>query len=406
MSNSSIKKMFFECSVLCLIFFSLLLPQGYAEVGVSENLIKVGSSMDLSGPSVFYGKGYSKGINTYFKYINDKGGVHGRKLEFIVYDDKYEPSRTVSNFKRLVYDDKVFCLLETYGTPSTLAIMPLCETEKIPLLAPSTSAIQVAEPPKRYIFPVWPLLHYYGRIMIDYAVKDSGSKSPRVAFIYYDTELGTQQLEGAKDQAKRYGFEILEAVPYKGTTVDFTSLLLRIKSFNPDYLFAASIVKDTAAILQKIKEMGWDNVQVIGMTASVNQSMLNLAGDAVHFGKGYKAFYAGNLSHENLPGSEDYRTVMKKYYPDETPDEISFHAYGAARLLVEGLNRAGKDLTREKLIEAMESLKNYSDGFNGPVTYGKNERSGTSALRLLKVKEDGKFYGLTDWIYPKFTGHD
>ena len=161
------------------------------------------------------------------------------------------------------------------------------------------------------------------------------------------------------------------------------------------------VIKEPAAILQKAKEIGWAP-QFIGMTASVNQSFLNLAGDATEFGKGYKAFYACYLSDEDLPGPKEYREAMKKFAPDVKPDEISFHAYGAAKLMCEGLERAGKDLTREGLVKAMETIKDYSNSVNPPCTFGPNYRIGASAARLVKVS-GGKFVAISDWIYPKFV---
>jgi len=400
MKPNSIKKKL-ACFLGVFFLLAAFSTSGYAEVGVTDNSIKIGTSQDLSGPCVFYGKGYLQGMNVYFKSVNEKGGINGRKIELIAYDDSYKPSRTVSNFKRLVYEDKVFSLCQTFGTPTTLAILPLIDKEKIPLIAPSTSAIQVAIPPKKYVFPVWPLLHYYGRLMVDYAVNESGSKSPKAALLFMDTEFGTQQRDGAIDQAKKYGFELLDVVPYKGSTVDFTSILLRVKDKHPDYVFLASIIKDTAAILVKAKEMGWAP-QFLGMSASVNQSMLNLAGDAVEYGKGYKALYAANLSDEDKAGPNEFRAALKAYAPDVAPNEIIFHGYGAAKLMCEGIRRAGKDLTREGLVKALETLKDFSNGVNPPCTYGPGYRIGASAARIVKVS-GGKFVSQSEWIYPKFT---
>lgn len=372
-----------------------------AEVGVTDTEIRLGTSQDLSGPCVFYGKGYLQGMNVFFKSVNAQGGIYGRKIKLFAYDDQYKPSRTVGNFKRLVYEDKVFGLCQVFGTPPTLAILPLVAREKIPLVAPSTSAVQVAFPPKKYVFPVWPPLPYYGRLMVDYAVTDSNSKSPKVVLLYMDTEFGTQQRDGAVEQAKEYGFKLLDVVPYKLATVDYTSLLLRVKNLNPDYVFIGGIIKDTAAIIVKAKEMGWAP-QIVGMTASVNQSMLKLTGDAVEYGKGYKAFYACNLSDEDRVGPNEFRAAMQKYAPDVKLNEIIFHGYGAAKLMYEGIQRAGKDLTREKFVKAMETLKEYSNSVNPPCTYGPNYRVGASAARLVEVK-NGKFKALSDWIYPKFV---
>jgi len=398
------RKSFRNRLTLCLgVVFALatLGPPGHAQVGVTASTIKIGTIQDLSGPCVFYGKGYLQGMNVYFKSVNEKGGINGRKIELIAYDDAYKPSRTVSNFKRLVYEDKVFSLCQTFGTPTTLALLPLIDKEKIPLIAPSTSAVQVAIPPKKYVFPVWPLLHYYGRLMVDFAVSDSGSKSPKAALLFMDTEFGTQQRDGAIDQAKKYGFELVDVVPYKGSTVDFTSILLRVKDKKPDYVFLASIIKDTAAILVKAKEMGWAP-QFLGMTASVNQSMLNLAGDSVEYGKGYQALYACNLSDEDKAGPNEFRAAMKAHAPEVALNEIIFHGYGAAKLMCEGITRAGKDLTREGLVKALETLKDFSNSVNPPCTYGPNYRIGASAARMVKVSS-GKFVSLSDWMYPKFT---
>lgn len=400
MRRRYLNESFFICVAFAFIFFFSVVSLSYAEVGVTKDLIKIGMSTDLSGPLVFYGKKNLQGQKVYYESVNDQGGIYGRKIELISYDDEYKPSRTISNFKRLIYDDKVFALNQIFGTPPTLAVVPLTAKEKIPMVAPQTSAVQVAIPPKRYVFPVWPLLPYYGRIMIDYTVSDSKSKSPRVVLMYMDNEFGTQQVDGALEQAKNHGFKILDVVPYKPTTVDYTSLLLRVKNLNPDYLLLHSCIKDTASILLKAKEMAW-TPKIIGMSCAVNQSMVKLAGDAVYFGKGYKAFYACYLADEDLPGPREFRAAMKKYAPGLKPDELIFQGYGAAKILCEGIRRAGRDLTREGFVEAMETLKDYSNSINGPVTYGPNYREGAQATRLLKVSE-GKFVAISDWIYPKF----
>ncbi|MBS1125324.1 MAG: ABC-type branched-chain amino acid transport system, periplasmic component [Nitrospirae bacterium] len=136
---------------LALILSMVTLP-AFAEPGVTVNQVTIGMSTALSGPSAFLGTNFRAGVEAYLGKVNESGGVHGRKIKLVAYDDRYEPTNTVIQVKRLITEDKVFCLLGNVGTPTTLAIKPVLEENRVPLFAPFTGAESLRKPVSRYLF--------------------------------------------------------------------------------------------------------------------------------------------------------------------------------------------------------------------------------------------------------------
>ena len=133
------------------IIVCMVASQAYAETGVTDDQVVVGMSTALSGPASFLGTSFKTGVQSYFNTINDKGGVRGKKIKLIVYDDGYDPGKTVPNVEKLIKEDKVFCLLGNVGTPTSLAIMPIVSEQRIPLIAPFTGAESLRNPVSKYV---------------------------------------------------------------------------------------------------------------------------------------------------------------------------------------------------------------------------------------------------------------
>lgn len=365
--------------------------------GVTETTIKIGTICDLTGPLAFYGKELSAGARLYFSFINDQGGVHGRKIEYIVEDDGYRPPKAVAAARKLLDKDKIFCFVGVLGTPSCTAIFPILEETKVPLIGPVTASSTMHTPPKRYVFALPGSYDAQSRIAVKYIV-DSGAESPRLAILYQDDGYGRDGLKGLREGAKVHNLEIVAEETYKRGAIDFSSQALSLKKANPTHVILYTVVRETAAILKEAKRLNWNPV-FIGSNATADDKTVALAGDAA---EGYLALQFMDFYSEDLPAGVAYRELIKKYDPEHSPGFLHAVGYTVASLLVEGLQRAGKNPTREGLVEAMESFDNFADTMMPPITYGKNKRGGGDAAIMLKADVKAKkFVKISDWIKPE-----
>ena len=175
----------FLVTIMFLLFGIILPPTNIlAEVGVTDATIKIGATIDLTGPSAFAEVEYNKGINLYFRQVNEEGGIHGRKIDFIVEDDGYVVSKAVGNTKKLIERDKVFCLIATSSTESTLAQLPLLQKHKVPLVASHSMDEVWIVKPQKYIFPVNVTTNMaQGRHIVWFIVNDLSEKTPKIGII-------------------------------------------------------------------------------------------------------------------------------------------------------------------------------------------------------------------------------
>ncbi len=383
---------------IVLLFLVLASPLWAEDApGVTETTIKVGTICDLTGPLAFYGQELSAGARLYFSFINDQGGVHGRKIEYVVEDDGYRPPKAVAAARKLLDKDKIFCFLAVLGTPSCTAIFPILEQEQVPLVGPVTASSSMHTPPKKYVFALPGSYDAQSRIAVKY-ILESGTESPRLAILYQDDGYGKDGLKGLKEGAKAHNLEIVAEETYKRGAVDFSSQALNLKKANPTHVILYTVIRETAAILTEAKRLNWNPV-FIGSNATADDKIIALAGDAA---EGYMALQFMDFYTEDLPAAAAYRELIKKYDPEHSPGFLHALGYTVAGLLVEGLNRAGENPTREGLVEAMESFKNFAGTMMPAITYGENLRGGGDAAIVLKADVNSKkFVKISDWIKPK-----
>jgi branched-chain amino acid transport system substrate-binding protein len=190
-------------------FILLTYSDGNGEVGVTDKVIKIGCHLDLSGAAVGWGAGESKGLKAYMNYLNDQGGIFGRKIEMIIEDDNYSPAKAVAATKKMIEQDKVFCFIGNLGSAPSLATYPIIEENKIPLLFAHNGANQHAYPPKKYDFALWTRYQDQMPILVDYAMKEF--KMRKMGMIYQDDEAGKNCLDGTINGLKKYNLELVAA---------------------------------------------------------------------------------------------------------------------------------------------------------------------------------------------------
>jgi branched-chain amino acid transport system substrate-binding protein len=364
-------------------------------IGVTDTEIRIGQWGPQTGPAAPWGA-VARGTDMYFKMINEQdGGIHGRKLKHMMFDDGYNPARTKAGVKELVEGPGVFAFVSGVGTAPGLAVMDYLIEKNIPWINPSTGSTYWAYPPKKTVFAVYPNYPDEGNILASYAVDDLGKK--RVAMLYQNDDYGLGGVVGVKNALQKRNLSLVAEVPVEPTEKDLKSHIARLKSANPDVviLFAGPtqvVIGRKVAAAMKFDPL-WMSTSTLSDVAFMNQITSGLWEGTI-----FTSF--GALPTDDTPLMNRYRDYFQKNAPEGERFSTFFLAgYGYAEPLVEGLKLAGRDLTTENFIQAMESIKNFQ-GILGRVTYGPDKRQGQRACFLAKAGKGEEIIKLSDWIYP------
>ena len=383
-------KLFFSIGIIFL-FILTAVPFASAEDGVTDTTVKIGWIGDLTGPVAINATPVLDGIKMYAKSVNDKGGINGRKLNILSETDNYAPSQTVAAAKKLIASDKIFCMVGNIGAHTTASIIPLLQKSKTPLLFPGSASTSLYTPPKKYVFSIMSTYETESRIHADYIVNTI--EKPRVFVIYMDTSLGKEPLGGIKDQLKKYGVDIIGAAAHKPTAVDFSSQALQCREAKANAVVIYSIGRPTASFLLECKKINY-KPQFILFSSECVDALLKLAGDAV---EGAVGTHVVSLLNSKDPEVDEYKSVLKKYYPAKKPRVIELIGYTMMRAAGDAIKKCGRNLTRDKLINVLESFKNYDSGAFGPVTFNRNRRIGADNVVYLAVKGGKYVYLVPGW---------
>jgi branched-chain amino acid transport system substrate-binding protein len=374
-----------------------------AEVpGVSATAIKLGSFGPLSGPAAQWGL-VLKGMEAYFAFINDKGGIHGRKLEFIYRDDQYNPSKTPAVVRELVEKENVFALVGGVGTANGRAVADYLEQKGVPFFTPSSGDKFWSEGGKQNVYTVFPKYETEGEILGDYVGREL--KAKKIVVLYQDDDFGKQGLDGVKKGLARHeGSEIVLEVTTQPTDTDLSGQVSQISAKAPDVLVLYAAPKQAVTAV-KMLDAQKKKPQLVTSFVLSDPVLFKLAGESW---EGAITSAASLLPDSDDPAVAKYKQLLAKYGGGKLPPG-TFTMAGVlfAMPLVEALERAGKDLTREKLYSAIETLKDWNQG--GPhwdagplgpsVTFTKTRRLGADRIYLAKAKR-GKWEKITNWLEP------
>jgi len=385
------------------VFFLCLTGNSDAEStktpGVTDTKIIVGGTGPYTGPAAEYPAQFKRGIDLYFKKINvEEGGIYGRKLHYIGEDDVMMVQRSVAAFKKLAERDKVFAMLANAGSANVVAQFPLVEEYQIALVGPYAGTSQVTNPPKKRVFTTMTNWLDQARIGVDYAIDELGLSNPKIAVTGWDDETGYDTLKGANKQLKIRGKKEAIHIFCSRSAADLSSTVLKLKRKNPDIVFASGNIRIGAQLMKEAYKIGWKPYWMFS-SAFVDNNMIKLAEKAATYGKGFIGVNVFENEAGNSSAAIAFRKAKAKYAPKTKISPFYFWAYASADVFVKGLRVAGKDLTREKFVQALASLNDYENGILPKFSYGPN-RTGPVGGYLVKI-EDGKFKKLTDWRYPK-----
>ena len=379
-----------------LVLFLVLLaafaaaPAG-AQQGVTDTEILLGGSNSFSGPLAFTGEQMTKyGIDLYFKVVNDSGGIHGRRIRTVYYDDGYKPQEAVANTKKLVEQDRVFAIIAPQGSPPVVATLGYLEEQKVPMLFPYQSSPVTRG--KKYVFQGMTVSDRSSVMMIDYLAGQRGYK--RFAAIYQDDEYGKSFLAAFEKDLGRHGLKLVASESVKRGVTDVSAQIAKLQAAKPDVTFLVLVPGPAAQALKERQKIGWTDTLMVSTGQLTDERYLALAGEAAEGVEGL-SLWPDPLTSE-LPGVKLYRQHMQKYFPKNEPNRYSIAGYFAGMLFAEGAKRAGRALTRDSLIAALEGIKGFESGILAPLTIGPDHETQKQGF-WVRV-EKGRFKTLTDWL--------
>ena len=373
--------------------------QAASVAGVTDTEVVIGMSTPLSGPAALWGV-TAQGAKAWADYVNDKGGVNGRKIKVILKDDGYNPARAMANLTEM--KGQVFAVCALLGTAIANATKDFFAENKIPLITVYADVRIWANYPKdklKYIFVSYTDYENEAEFLATYAVKNAGAK--KVALFYQNDDYGKMAMEGAKiGLSKLPGKpELAGAVPYEVTERALATHAQKLKETGADTVLLYPTMTHGALILKEMAKIGYRPQALTTFTL----------GDPIMYGLAtadvWEGVYPAAPAQSGVPGepaADRVIEILKKYDPALAGKEY-LALFGAVSMmhLVEGLKNAGKDLTPDSLVKGMEMIKNWKpEGIGAPVTYAPDQHHGLNGSRMMKA-EKGKHVPVSDYVIYK-----
>jgi branched-chain amino acid transport system substrate-binding protein len=375
------------------VAIALSISSAYAQKkydpGATDTEIKIGQTVPFSGPASAYAT-IGKAQAAYFNMINEQGGVNGRKINLIQYDDAYSPPKAVEQVRKLVESDEVLLTFQIIGTPSNAAVQKYLNAKKVPQLFAATGASKFTDPKN---FP-WTLgfnPNYFveGRIYGQYILKEY--PNAKIGVLYQNDDLGKDYLNGIKSGlGDKAATMIVAEASYEVSDPTIDSQILKLKSAGADLFFSASTPKFAAQAIKKNAELGWKPVHILDINATSVGAVMQPAGleaskgvISVNYGKD-----PSDPTWKDDAGMKRYFDFMAKYFPDGDKNSgFNTYGYGTAQLMVQVLKQCGDDLTRENVLRQATNLKNVQLDLSLPGIVGNttpNDYRVNKQLQMMK----------------------
>ncbi len=357
----------------------------HAEPGVSADKIVFGQSAAFKGPAAALGLGMRQGILAAFEEANAAGGVNGRKLELVSYNDGYEPNKAIENTKRLLEDDKVFALIGEVGTPTSKAAQPIASDMGAPFIGPFTGAEFLRTPYKRTVINVRASYYQETEAMVERLVEDLGIS--RIAILYQDDSYGRAGLAGAQLALDRRGMELVAEGTYKRNTVAVKRAVLAIRKGAPEAVIMIGAYKPCAEFIRVARKVGLEskflNVSFVGSKALAKE--LGTDGQGV-------------IVTQVVPFPEDtsnplvasYQEALQVWNPEAESGFVSLEGYLVGRLTIKVLQELGASVTRESFLDKVAEIGNFDLG-GVSLSYGPEDNQGMDQVFLTVIQSDGRF---------------
>lgn len=358
----------------------------HAGQGVSDAEIVLGQSLDLSGPLAEMAPDMVSATKVYLDAVNAQGGVHGRRIRMVTLDDGYKPDNSVKNVGKMIADDGVFALCNLTGTANVAAILPLLakESPPVPLISPFTGADLVRAPGLDHVFNI---RASYGDEAEKLVQHLTTLGVPRIAVLWVNNGFGKDGLAGVRKSMEKRGQKLHADAPIQADSSDVQQAVAALSASEPDAIIMITAGAPTVSFIKTYRKVSrgarFYTLSVMGTQATLRA----LGEDGV--GVVVTSVVPFPWS-QSMPLAREYRAALQKGGFEKNVSFIGLEAYLNAKVLVEGLRRAGKDLTRARFIQALESLRHFDIG-GFEVDYGKGVRQGSRFVDLTIIGKGEKF---------------
>jgi len=342
-------------SIAALLAAALASPTALA-----QKTIKIGNTNPYSGPASAYGT-IGKTIGAYWKMVNDHGGINGRKIEWISYDDGYSPPKTVEMARRLVEQDQVLLIFQSLGTPTNSAIYKYMNAKKVPHLFVATGATKWNDP-KHYPWTMgWqPNYQTEGRIYAEHILKNN--PKAKIAVLYQNDDYGKDYLKGFRDGLGSHANMIVKEVSYETSDPTVDSQMLQLQASGADTFFNITTPKFAAQAIRKAYDSGWKPTQYLNNVSASVGSVLKPAGLEKAVGVISTQYLKDptDPQWQNDPAIKEWKAFMAKYYPEgNLADASNVYGYAVAQTMEQVLKQCGNNLSRANILKQAENLKDF-----------------------------------------------
>lgn len=349
--------------------------------GLSDTRIVLGQSAPFSGAAEQLGLQFHLGAQLYFEALNAKGGVNGRRIEIKRLDDGYEPERCAANTRQLISED-VFALFGYIGTPTSLAALPLATAAKVPFFAPFTGAEALREPFNRYAIHVR-ASYFDETAAIVRQITSVGIK--RISVFYQNDAYGKTGLEGVSRALKALNMEAISTGTVERNSTDVAAAVESIMAQRPESIVQISAYKSCAAFIREARKRGFGgnfyNVSFVGTQALLDELGPDARGVAISQVMPFPYTPITPISGEYLAAVRAKQGRAANY--------SGIEGFVAAKVFTEAVRRAGRNLTRDNFIAAIQSMKNVDLG-GFPVDFSPSKHTGSKFVELTLLTEDGR----------------
>lgn len=362
--------------------------------GVSDTEIRLGSSLALTGHAGYLGTQTLRGAEAYIRHVNDSGGVHGRKITIVARDDSYDPPKCLANTQRFIIDNDVLALFCYVGTPTTVKVLPLVEEARIPLVGMFTGANALRQPFNRYVVNIRPSYYQETQAAVNHLVGDLGLK--RIAVFYQYDAYGFDGLIGTELALKEFHLEPIARGSYIRGTQNVAEGLERIRRSDAQAVVMIGTYDACARFINLARDKQYNpvfyTVSFVG-AEELARRITNSEGTNVLMSQ---VVPPPAPASNGTDAASQYVSLLAHYYPDDTPSFVGLEGFLNARIMVEGLKISGRDVTREGLINAIESIHNFTLGPGMSIIYGPEDRQGLDTIYFTRLSH-GQFMPFEDW---------
>jgi ABC-type branched-subunit amino acid transport system substrate-binding protein len=362
--------------------------------GLTEKSITVGTIVPIKGELAGVGQAVKATLVAFFDEVNSRGGIYNRKVELKFVETAETPAATAANLRRLIQDEQVFALAGAFTAGADGEVAALADELGVPVVGPLTLSPRTTRPLNRHVFYLLSGLQEQARSLVNFVSRKSPGEKAGLAVVYPETELSAGVFEAVKDQCQKNACGPIEARAYKGGQFDAPAVAGQLSKTGARHVLFLGAGDEAVALMREADKLGWSPFVLLtggagGGTMDAPQS----------FSRKIYLSFPTSPADQSPEGVREFRALAAKYGLPKTHLAAQLSAQAAAKILVEGLKRAGQDVSREKLVETLEGLSQFATGLTPPVTYGPNRRIGAMGAYVVTIDlEKKEFVPASSWV--------